>query len=473
MPARSKRCLLLQPPSGLYRRDDRCQSKVRDQTVQIIFPPIYLASMASALEQVGVECRIVDAPAARLGWAPIEATLEEFQPDLLVLGVTQATFDLDAQAARLAKGLCPGVLTVARGEIFLTEDRKCLERIPELDVVIRGESELPIQEIGRGLPLEEIRGLTYRRDGSLHRTPHRPLLEDLDELPYPARHLLDNSLYRSPETGRPLTVIQAGRGCPATCIFCPAWTFSGHKVRLRSPQNILGELRQCVEQFGIDEFYFNADTFTWDKAWTLELCQAILDAGLKIRWGCNSRVDTIDAERLDWMKRAGCWVIGFGVETGSEETLRLIRKDSGLTLAHAEEAIRLCREAGIRSHAFMVIGFPWETREHITQTVEFVRKLDPDFFDLNIAAPLPGTPLWSMVEKEGLWEGGQASYGRAAIRTRTLSAEQLTRLRRQALWRLYLRPRYIWRTLRNAGPLRVKVHYLRAALRRAVGLFQV
>ncbi len=470
MPPRSKRCLLLQPPSGLYRRDDRCQSKVRDQTVQIIFPPIYLASMAAALEQVGVECRIVDAPAARLGWGALEEILKEFQPDLLVLGVTRATFELDARAARLAKGICRDVLTVARGEIFLTEDERCLERIPELDVVIRGESELPIQEIGQGLALDAIRGLTYRSDGGIHRTPNRSPLEDLDQLPYPARHLLDNSLYRSPETGNPLTVIQAGRGCPATCIFCPAWTFSGRSVRVRSPGNVIGEIRQCVEQFGIREFYFNADTFTWHKDWAIELCRAILEAGLRIRWGCNSRVDTVDAELLEWMKKAGCWVIGFGVETGSEETLRLIRKDPTLTLAHAEEAVRLCQEAGVRSHAFMVFGFPWETREHIEQTVEFVRKLDPDFFDLNIATPLPGTPLWKMIEKEGLWEGSDASYGRAATRTRTLSAKELTRLRRRALWRLYLRPRYIARTLRNAGPLPKKINYLRAAFRRARGL---
>lgn len=463
-----KRCLLLQPPSGLYRRDDRCQSKVKDQTVQIIFPPIYLAYMAAVLEREGLQCRIFDAPASGMGWNDLRAVLKEFQPDLLVLGVTQATFEQDAQAAEMAKTLCQDVLTVARGEMFLTEDESSLHRMPHLDVVIRGESELPIAEIGRGLPLEEIKGLTWRSQDEIRRTPNRPLLYDLDELPYPARQLLDNSLYISPESRKPLTVIQANRGCPATCIFCPAWTFSGREVRVRSPQNILGEIRQCLEQFGIDEFYFNADTFTWHKDWTIELCRAIIESGMKIRWGCNSRVDTIDPERLAWMKKAGCWVIGFGVETGNEDSLEKMGKNT--TLQQAEEAVRLTKEAGIRVHTFFVFGFPWETREHIEHTVQFALKLDPDFFDFNIAYPLPGTPLWNMVERGHLRESASGSYGQAASRTNSLSAEELTALRRKALWRLYLRPRYIWRTLHQADSLPKKLNYLRAAANRALSL---
>ena len=468
MPQLKKRCLLLQPPSGLYRRDDRCQSKVDDQTVRIIFPPIYLAYMAAVLEKIGVECRIFDAPAARLGWNELENTLREFDPDLLVLGVTQATFDQDSQAATLAKNSCTGVTTVARGEIFLSEDESSLTRMPDLDIVIRGESELPVGDIAQGIPLNEIRGLTYRDVDGIHRNPNRPFLEDLDQLPYPARHLLDNSLYISPETRRPLTVIQANRGCPSTCIFCPAWTFSGRKIRTRSPENILGEIQLCVEKFGIDDFYFNADTFTYDREWTIELCKAIIDSNLKIRWGCNSRVDTIDAERLNWMKKAGCWVIGFGIETGDKESLELMNKDT--TLEQAEKAVRLCKEAGIRVHTFFVIGFPWETREHVQRTVNFARKLDPDFFDFNIATPLPGTPLWNQVKREGLWESGGGSYAEASTRTQMLTAEELTRLRRRALWGMYLRPRYILRTLKNAGPLPKKINYLRAAIQRAWGL---
>ncbi len=424
--------------------------------------------MAAVLEQAGVTCRIFDAPAAALDWSDLEAELERFQPDLLVLGVTQATFEQDARAAALARRLCANILTVARGEIFLSEDESSLRRMPDLDIVIRGESELPIREIALGLPLSDIPGLTYRDGENLRRNPNRPLLEDLDLLPYPARHLLDNSLYISPETRRPLTVIQANRGCPSTCIFCPAWTFSGRKVRLRSPENILGEIRECVDRFGIDEFYFNADTFTYNKEWTITLCRGILDAGLKIRWGCNSRVDTIDAERLEWMKKAGCWVVGFGIETGNEDSLKLMGKDA--TLEQAEEAVRLCKAAGMRVHTFFVIGFPWETREHVARTVAFARKLDPDFFDFNIATPLPGTPLWTMARKEGLWEKNGGSYAEGGTRTGSLSAEELTRLRRRALWSLYLRPGYILRTLHRAGPLPKKLNYLRAAFHRAKGL---
>jgi len=463
-----KRCLLLQPPSGLYRRDDRCQSKVNDQTVQIIFPPIYLATLAAVLEDTGVECRIFDGSLSGLDWKSLEATFETFQPDMLVIGTTMATFEQDARAVEIAKRICGDVLTVARGEIFMTEDEACLSRMPDLDVVIRGESELPVRDLGRGMPPEEIRGVTYRNGDRVFRTANRPLPEDLDRFPYPARHLLDNARYLSPESRKPLTVIQTSRGCEARCIFCPAWTFSGRHVRMRSPENILGEIRECLDRYGIDEFYFNADTFTYDKDWTIRLCKAILDAGLKIRWGCNSRVDTIDSERLEWMKKAGCWVVGFGIETGSEESLQLMGKHT--TLEQARRAVRMCKEADMRVHTFFVIGFPWETREHVNQTIAFACELDPDFFDFNLATPLPGTPLWNMVQRENLWAGSEGSYAKASVRTKSLSADELTQLRRRALWRLYLRPRYIWRTLRNAGPLPKKLNYLRAALSRVRGL---
>jgi anaerobic magnesium-protoporphyrin IX monomethyl ester cyclase len=460
---------LVQPPSGLYRRDDRCQSKVNDQTVRIIFPPIYMAYMAAVLEQEGVECRIFDGPATGKTWDDLEGQLRQFQPDDFVIAVTHATLSQDVRAARLAKMTLPGIRVIARGEVFLTEDKTTLEQVREIDLVIRGESESAIGELGRMTPLEEVLGITYRAGGDeIRRNPNRPVLDNLDSLPYPARHLLDNSLYISPESRKPLTVIQANRGCPASCVFCPAWSFAGKDVRVRSPENIIGEIRQCREQFGINDFYFNADTFTYHKDWTIALCKAIIDSGMEIRWGCNSRVDTIDPQRLEWMKKAGCWVIGFGIESGSEESLKKMGKHT--TLAMAEEAVRMTREAGIRVHTFFVFGFPWETRGHIEQTLAFARKLDPDFFDFNLATPLPGTPLWGMVNRHSMWEGENASYARSAIRTEGLSSEQLTRIRRRALWQMYLRPHYIWRTLRQAGPMHKKLNYLRAAMFRAKNL---
>ncbi len=142
-------------------------------------------------------------------------------------------------------------------------------------------------------------------------------MQDLDLGPYPARHLARNELYFRPDTGAPQTTVVTSRGCPSKCIFCLAPKISGSRVRRRSPENILGELRECVERHGIRDFLFRSDLFHHGSKWVLDLCQLIVDARLDIRWSCNSRVDTLDEARLEAMKRAGCWLIAFGVESGS------------------------------------------------------------------------------------------------------------------------------------------------------------
>jgi anaerobic magnesium-protoporphyrin IX monomethyl ester cyclase len=298
-------------------------------------------------------------------------------------------------------------------------------------------------------------------------------LDNLDSIPFPSRHLFDNRVYRSPENGEMITVIQASRGCPARCIFCSAPIVAGHKVRMRSPANVAAEVEECVTKFGIKNFLFNADTFTWDKDWVIELCQKLVSMNLGIRWGANSRVDSVDPEMLKWMKQAGCWVVGFGIESGNQEILNKMKK--GITLDKIRNAIKLTKAAHLKTHAFYVIGLPWETEETIKDTIRFAKELDTSFFDFNIAYPLPGTELNEIVQQENLLvisDASQASYATSAIRSRSLSPEQLQQYRKSALWQLYLRPLYILRTLFTAGSPRIMVNYLRFAYRRTLNLLK-
>jgi radical SAM superfamily enzyme YgiQ (UPF0313 family) len=276
----------------------------------------------------------------------------------------------------------------------------------------------------------------------------------LDALPRPARHLLENDLYTSPETGNRMGVIHSQRGCPAACTFCNIGHVYGKPIRTRSPEHVVAEIESCVRDFGIREFLFHGDTFTYKKKWTIALCQLIVERGLKVRWGCNSRVDTIDAERAEWMRRAGCWVVAFGIETGDQGLLDAMKK--GATVEQAHEAVRVCRAAGLRTQAFMIIGTPDESEETLAKTLDFIQELDPDFFDFNIAYPLPGTELY---EEEILAHG---SYAKAAIRSRHLSNEALTEWRRRALMKMYLRPKYIARTLWRARSPNKIAHYVKA-----------
>ncbi|HNY29089.1 MAG TPA: radical SAM protein [Candidatus Sumerlaeota bacterium] len=482
-----RRALLVNPPSGLYRRDGRCQSRVEDQAVRVILPPHDLALVAAIVREAGAEARVGDYPAMGASWDRLRADLEAFKPDLILFNVTAATADADLGAARLARELFPTLLTIGCGEVFDRAGEHLLETCPELDLALFGEPEATFQVLtesarGRGVryPLDiEIRSrlgaLLWRDpDGeeSVTRQAGPALVADLDSLPLPARDLLDNSLYRSPETGRPLTTIKANRGCPSKCIFCPAGRMSGYRLRLRSPRQVVQELLECRTKFGIRDFLFDGDTFTLNKRWLLELCDRIAHKSplRDIRWGCNSRVDTMDAERAKAMRRAGCILVAFGVESGDQELLNAMKK--GTRVEQAEQAVAVCKAAGLATHAFFVIGLPWETRESLDRTYRFIQKLNTDLFDINIATPLPGTDLYDLVRKEGLLRENlpPGNYAQAMADTRTLPAEFLTRWRRNALLKLYARPRYVAHMLLRAWRTGCLPFYLRAAWGRLKGL---
>jgi len=473
------RVFLFVPPGGLYRRDDRCQSRVADQTIRAVFPPLDLAYLAAVLREAGHMVRLADYPAMGAGMDQLREDIGVIDPDHVIYTCTAPTLEDDLDVAKQIKTWDRDIVVSLKGEPANFFDHRILLDYPSIDYILRGEAEGIVKAYATGTPLGEIPGVTWRRDGRIVRNPAPAELMDLDKLPFPARDLLDNRRYVWPETGDPMTTVLTSQGCPFECIFCPVVPLGrlqisskgGRRVRFRSPECIVRELRECVDRFGIRHFLFHADTFTLHGQWVIDLCRAILDAGLSIEWAANSRVDTLDEERLCWMKRAGCRVVGFGVETGNDEHLRLMGKNA--TADDARQAIRLCREHGVRSHAFFVLGFPWDTEESIRETVRFALELDPDFFDFNLAYPIPGTELYRMVVDEGLCDMQRlkrGGYSVAAVRTRTVSAERLEHLRRQALWQLYLRPRYVIRTLRGAGSPRIAWRYCRAAGTRVANL---
>jgi radical SAM superfamily enzyme YgiQ (UPF0313 family) len=472
-----------------------------------------LAMAAALSERRGVTCRIVDYPAEGKGWEAFQADLAEFQPDALMVNSTTATMAGDLQTCYIAKEKFPRILTMAKGETLIVNASTVLRDHPELDVVLPNEAEEAVAEIVSGSPFCDVKGIHFRSDllarhdeppgpglvlpegkaqaaaakmrrmapetpaviregaeaESVFFTGKRPLTKDLDAYPFPARHLLKNHIYISPETGNPLTVVHGNRGCPAHCIYCPAGLLTDYTVRHRSPQSVLDELRECVETHGIREFLFHGDTFTINKKWLLELCNGIVDAGLDIHWGCNSRVDTMDDERAAAMKRAGCWVVAFGIEHGDQQMLDNMKKNA--TVDQAREAVACCKRNGLRVHAFMVIGLPWETEETLERTFNFLRELDPDFFDFNLATPLPGTELHQIALDNNLFEASydpaRAGYATGGIRTLSgLDSAYLAKWRKERLLRMYLRPNYIGRMLMKAGSPSNTLHYVKAGAKR-------
>ncbi len=509
-----KKIFLINPPTGLYRRDDRCQCTVEDQTVQVVFPPMDLALSAACAERTGSKCRIYDYPAANKTWEHFISHLKKFKPDVLILNSTTATLDGDLETCRIAKELNPDIVTVAKGETLVVNARSVLVDYPHLDVILPNEPELAVEEIASGVSFSDIRGLHFRGE-LLQRFEEKPgehLVEpegkaqiarskkrsagpeknielqeqedfaervfftgkrdlnyDLDELPLPARHLLKNQLYTSPETGNPIAVIHGNRGCPAKCVFCPAGVLTDFTVRFRSTDSVVAELKECVDNYGIREFLFHGDTFPINKKWLLELCEKIQAANLDIHWGCNSRVDSMDDERAEAMKAAGCWVVAFGIETGDQEMLEHIKKNA--TLEQARKSVDCVKRAGLKVHTFFVIGLPWETEETLEHTYSFVQELDPDFFDFNIATPLPGTELHEIAIRDDLlvegYDPARAGYASGAMKTYSgLTSAFFEEWRKKHLLKMYLRPRYIARMLTGAGGAKNTLHYASAGAKR-------
>jgi radical SAM superfamily enzyme YgiQ (UPF0313 family) len=464
----------MNPPSGLYRRDDRCQSKVEDQSVRVVFPPIELGILAAIAREEQSEVLLKDYPTTQATRSDFIRDLEQFSPDLILLNTTAHTLQEDLASFQIAREYLPNVRTIARGESVAVNAEQILGEHRELDLIIDGEAEDTFREILQGMASDEIKGIIWRDAvGKVHRNPNRTLIEPLDRLPLPARDLFENSLYRSPENGRTITAIYAQRGCPAKCIYCPAGSMYGYSVRERSVESVINEISECVEKYGIRDFLFHGDTFTLHKKWLIELCKSIIDRKLDIHWGCNSRVDTIDDERAQWMKKAGCWVVAFGFEHGVQEMLDKMKK--GARVTRAFDAVKTCRRNGLKVHGFFVIGLPWETKETLAQIYKFVKELAPDFFDFNIAYPLPGTEFYDIVVRDGLFEAddpARGGYAQAAVRTYELSSTELTEWRKRALFKMYSRPSYVLKTFRQAAAEGNARHYARAAIHRIQSLIK-
>jgi len=461
-----RKAFIIYPPTGLYMRDDRCQAPVNGMTSQPSRAPLDLAYMASVLEEAGIVCTIRDYPAESLGWSDFKSDLSKLDSDVLVISVTTPTLEKDLLACTIAKQMKPDILTVAKGSHCMYKDEEVMKRFKDLDVAVRGESEIAVKELILANDKSTVGGITYRSNGSVIRNPDRPFLRDLNIMPFPARHLLNNGLYTTPDTKEAITIIDTARGCPHKCVYCLAPLVNGREVRVRSPQRIVDEIEECVKKYKIRNFFLRADTFTWDKDWVIEICILIIKRRLNIRWATNSRVDTICEERLAWMKKSGCWIIGFGVESGNQQILDKMKKQS--TLESARKAMKLCNKYNIRKYLLFIIGLPWDNLDSVRDTIRFAKELDGDFVDFNVAYPLPGTELYAVAKEHGLFDEQSLSKGDYALpimRTLHLTIEELAELRRESVSSFYFRPKFIAKALiKNGISLKVIFNYLKAGI---------
>lgn len=453
--------LLIYPPSPVLNREDRCQQPTKELLVIPPLPPTDLMYLAAIAESCGYEAMIRDYSQG----GDYEKDLRSFQPDYLVTNIATPTFLSDMEAVKFAKELFPNICTIVKGAPFLTYNTNTIYENPFVDYVIMGEAEITLKEILQGYSNEDILGICYRDNFQPVKNEARPFNENLDDLPFPARHLVDNSIYRRPDNGQVQAVIKVSRGCPYHCFFCLATPVSGSKVRVRSAENIIAEIKECIEKYNIRNFLFWSDIFNFDREWTLNLCQKIIDSGLKFTWSSNTRANTMDDEMAQMMYKAGCRLVSIGVESGSQMMLEKMGKK--ITLDQIRNTVKVLKKNKIKIYNYFVIGLPWETEETVEETVKFAIELDSNFISFYTATPLPGTKFFAYAMLNKLVEGNldfMSAYYQPVVRSHALSKERIFELHKLAVKRFYLRPKFILKTLLSLRSFAEFKNYFRAGI---------
>ncbi|RME50220.1 MAG: radical SAM protein, partial [Caldilineae bacterium] len=378
-----------------------------------------------------------------------------------------------------------GAKTIAFGTHVTPNTINTMTDYPALDFVLRGEPELTLRELVDALEgntgqnahmealmdktdptrtpvsaeaaaqgdLSAIKGLAWRQAGEIRLNPDRPFIPNLDDIPLPMHHLLPLNEYRMPLIKGPYAFVVPSRGCPAGCKYCIKHVSYNYAVRLRSPENVMEEL-WALKKLGINNVMMYADLFTVNREQVVGICKAMIEENIQMKWMCNSRVDYVDEEMLSLMGQAGCHMISWGIESGSEEILKRARK--GASPAKAERALQWARKAGIKNFGYFIIGLPGETEETIRQTIAFSKKLPLNVAIFHIAAPYPGTPFFYDVVENGWFRPGtnweEVDMDRSTVLDYPetgLTAERLEYWQKRATREWALRPGPIWTILKG------------------------
>ncbi|MCK4351980.1 cobalamin-dependent protein [candidate division WOR-3 bacterium] len=456
--------LLINPPSSVEERYGKSLGRLGPTT-----PPLGLAYIAAVLEKRGDDVEILDAPALNFTCDDIMAHFSKKSYDIVGISILTPTYAQSVQVIRNIRRANSNVKIIVGGAHPTIMPREVLEENPEIDFVVISEGEFTIVELLNTLEKKEspsqVKGIASQIDGKVRITEPRPFIKDLDVIPIPAFELLPMERYTPTAScyrNLPGYFLITSRGCPFGCTFC-FHTF-GRTYRFYSVNRIIEEMELLIIKYGAKEIMFSDDTFTINKARVEELCKGLIRQGIykKIKWSCAARVDCVDKTLLHLMKESGCWQIHYGVESGSQRLLDIIQK--GFTIEQVINAFKWTKQERINVRAFFMLGLPSETKEESLKTIEFAKKLDPDWAQFTVTVPYPGTKLHSQAKENGTlkstkWEEYQTWGGWADTKLVYVpegrNEEELKALQRLALRSFYLRPRILLRHLKslNSGAL--------------------
>lgn len=459
--------LLFVPPSKFSRNVARdliygcwCKGK---RIAGIQFPPLTLLFAATCLKNAGHQVKLVDAASQGLSLEGLKKIIPEF--DAAVVLTSSMTIKEDAGILLELKNINNSLRTIIFGSqpTFMPEYSLAREGI---DIVVRREPEAIIVELINALEKNDgswknVSGIGFKdtSDGNKVRiNAYHAFIENLDDLPFPDRTMLAQDIdYFNPVVKRiPYTTMFTSRGCPGRCIYCSSPSFYGRTIRMRSANSVIEELK-IIQSQGYREVFFRDEIFTVSRQRVVEICEGIIKNDIDLTWICSARIGTVDKELLRLMKKAGCHLIRFGVESGAQEILNAIQKD--ITIEQTEQTFKWMHEVGLDTHAHLMLGMPGETIQTINRSISFVKKIDPTVITVGMCTPYPGTKLFDSVCKAHPEINDGSICDLQYLHTKSfynevfceLSAEELSNNVRRFYREFYLRLPYLLKWLRRVA----------------------
>ncbi len=415
--------------------------------------PFFLAYATAVLEKAGFPVLLVDAIPLKMKEKEFYKKIEEFRPDIVVLETSTASFDNDFKIAKEIKEYFSPKHLIFCGPHHLMYRKEFLENQDIIDIVMIGEYEYTLLEIALAVEnnadFKNIKGILYKKDGKVIKTSPRPLKENIDDIPWPARHFLPMEKYIDNFCDIPLPSLQmwASRGCPYQCIFCfwPQVMYGSNKYRVRDPKDVVSEIEYCINKYNMKSVYFDDDTFNIGKERIMKLAQELIDRKITIPWAIMARADLMDRELLEKLKESGLYAVKYGVESGVQKIVDNCKKN--LDLKKVKEVCKITKELGIKMHLTFTFGLPGETWETAKKTIDFAIEMDPDTIQFSIVTPFPGSKFFEEMEKKGAivsydWKNYDGS-NKAVIKTEHLSPEELEEIRclAEELWKKHVQKR--------------------------------
>jgi hopanoid biosynthesis associated radical SAM protein HpnJ len=442
------RTLFLNPPSFEGFDGGASSRWPASREIESYWYPVWLCYPAGMLP----DSKVVDAPPHKISIEQTVAMANDFE--LLVLFTSTPGLHVDVKIAEMMKDVNPKMKVCFVGPPVTVEPEKILRQHKVIDFVVRREFDYQIVNYAKGAALEDLPGVSFRKNGALVHNPEGGVIENLDELPWASKIYkrdLDFRRYNVPFLLNPFISFYTSRGCPAMCTFC-LWpqTHSGHRWRLRSVEDVVNECRWALENFpGLKEIFFDDDTFNYKKERTIALCKELKK--LNFTWSCTSRVTT-DYETLRAMKEAGCRLMIVGYESGDPQILKNIKK--GATVDMAERYTKNAHSLGLTIHGDFIVGLPGETRESIRRTIDFAKKLNTETIQVSIAHPYPGTEFYDYVKQNNLITidsmTDESGHQLPNIVYPGLDRAELVDWVERFYGEYYFRPKAAWRIVRKA-----------------------